>query len=90
MAIWYILWPFGIFYRHLVYFIAIWYILWLFCIFSPVLVCCSKKNLATLLQIHLHTGRFIDNIYNVDKQAEKVCSQTMINVLCRSCSIVPD
>jgi hypothetical protein len=28
MAIWYILWPFGIFYGHLVYFMAIWYILW--------------------------------------------------------------
>jgi hypothetical protein len=27
MAIWYILWPFGIFYGHLVYFMAIWYIL---------------------------------------------------------------
>jgi hypothetical protein len=26
MAIWYILWPFGIFYGHLVYFMAIWYI----------------------------------------------------------------
>jgi hypothetical protein len=26
MAIWYILWPFGIFYGHLVYIMAIWYI----------------------------------------------------------------
>jgi hypothetical protein len=26
MAIWYILWPFGIFSGHLVYFMAIWYI----------------------------------------------------------------
>jgi hypothetical protein len=32
----------GIFYYHLVYFIVIWYIF-------PVLVCCAKKNLATLL-----------------------------------------
>jgi presenilin-like A22 family membrane protease len=37
MAVWYILWPFGIFYDHLVYFMAIlvnimaiWYILWPF------------------------------------------------------------
>jgi hypothetical protein len=30
---WYILWPFGIFYGHLVYFMAIWYILWPFGIF---------------------------------------------------------
>jgi hypothetical protein len=33
MAIWYILWPFGIFYGYLVY-------------IFPILVCCTKKNLA--------------------------------------------
>jgi hypothetical protein len=32
------IWNIGIFYRHLVYFIEIWYIL----------VCCTKKYLATL------------------------------------------
>jgi hypothetical protein len=36
MAIWSILWPFGIFYGHLVY-------------IFPVLVCCTKENLATLV-----------------------------------------
>jgi hypothetical protein len=47
MAIWHILWPFGIFFViwyifcHLVYFMAIWYIF-------PVLECCAKKKLATL------------------------------------------
>jgi hypothetical protein len=41
MVIWYIMWLFGIFYGHLVYYVVIW------SIFS-VLVCCSKKNLATL------------------------------------------
>jgi hypothetical protein len=46
---WYILWPFGIFYRHLVYFMAIWFILGSFGIFSPVLECCAEKNLAALL-----------------------------------------
>jgi hypothetical protein len=40
-AIWFILQP-------LVYFVAIWNILWLFGIFSPILVCYTKKNLATL------------------------------------------
>jgi hypothetical protein len=35
VVIWYILWPFGIFYAHLVYFMAIWYILWPFGIFFP-------------------------------------------------------
>jgi hypothetical protein len=46
----------GIFYDHLVYFTAVGNILWpfgIFCghlvYFSPVLVCCAKKNLATLL-----------------------------------------
>jgi hypothetical protein len=38
----------GIFYGHLVYFVAIWYILCLFGINFPVLVFCTKKNLATL------------------------------------------
>jgi hypothetical protein len=44
----------GKFYGYFVYFTAIWYILWPFGIFSghfgiffPVLVCCTKKNLAT-------------------------------------------
>jgi hypothetical protein len=41
-AIWYILWAFGIFYGHWVYFWSqIWYIF-------PTLVCFAKKNLATL------------------------------------------
>jgi hypothetical protein len=44
ITIWYILWPFGIFYGHLVYFMAIWYIF-------PVLVYFRKKNLATLTSI---------------------------------------
>jgi hypothetical protein len=41
VATWSIMWPFGLFCCHLVYFMFIWYI-------CPVLVCCSKKNLATL------------------------------------------
>jgi hypothetical protein len=56
-AIWSILLIFGLFYCYLVYFTAIWYIILLpsgiFCgnfgIFFPILVCCAKKNLATLL-----------------------------------------
>jgi hypothetical protein len=32
----------GLFYDHLVHFVGIWYIF-------PILVCCTKKNLATLL-----------------------------------------
>jgi hypothetical protein len=50
VAIWYILWQFGIFCGRLVYFVAIWYILWLFGIFFPVLVHCTDENLAALQQ----------------------------------------
>jgi hypothetical protein len=38
-----------LFYGHLIYFMFIWYILCLFGIFFPLLVYCTKKNLATLL-----------------------------------------
>jgi hypothetical protein len=48
-----ILKPFGLFYGHLIYFVTIWNILWLFAIFFPVLVCCDKKNLATLVIISM-------------------------------------
>jgi hypothetical protein len=36
-------WPFGIFYRHLRYFIAYWFILCSFGTFFPVLVSCTGK-----------------------------------------------
>jgi hypothetical protein len=42
LAIWSILRQFGLFYGNLVYFVVIWYIF-------TVLVCCTKKNLATLV-----------------------------------------
>jgi hypothetical protein len=42
MAVWYTLQPFGIFCGHLLYLIVIPYTF-------PVLVCCAKKNLATLV-----------------------------------------
>jgi hypothetical protein len=41
----------GTFYEQLVYFTTIWYILWPLDIFFPVLVSCTKKNLATLLEL---------------------------------------
>jgi hypothetical protein len=41
MTIWSILQSFGIFYDHLVHFVFMWYIF-------PVLVSCTKENLATL------------------------------------------
>jgi hypothetical protein len=48
---WYILWPFGIFYGHLVKFMAVWYGLWSFVIFFPIWNVGTKKNLATLVPI---------------------------------------
>jgi hypothetical protein len=59
----YIVWPFGILYGHLRYFMTIWnifrtfgvfmtiwYILCSFGTFFPVLVSCTNKNLATLMR----------------------------------------
>jgi hypothetical protein len=40
---------------HLVYFTAIWYNL--FGILFPVLVCCTKKNLATLFEMEVFGSR---------------------------------
>jgi hypothetical protein len=37
---------YGLFYGHLVYFVAILNIVWLFGIYFPVLICCAKRNLA--------------------------------------------
>jgi hypothetical protein len=45
---WYILRPLGVFYRYWKYLMAIWYILSSIGIFVPVLLLCTKKNLATL------------------------------------------
>jgi uncharacterized Tic20 family protein len=45
IAVWSILRPFGIFCGHLVYFMVSWYDF-------PVLVYCTKKNLATLLRTY--------------------------------------
>jgi hypothetical protein len=54
---WYILWTFGLFCSHLVYFMVIWYIF-------PVLLCCTKKNLATPVvkveKIHLRIYLYVD------------------------------
>jgi hypothetical protein len=58
VVIWYILWPFGMLCGQLVYFMAIWYVLWTFGIFLPVLVCCTKKNLATGLSENLRNTWF--------------------------------
>jgi vacuolar-type H+-ATPase subunit I/STV1 len=50
MTIGIILWPFGIIYGRLVWFVVIWYIL-------PILVFWTKKNLATLHRSRLRNTR---------------------------------
>jgi hypothetical protein len=59
-AIWYILWPFGAFCGHLGIFCGHLGIfcghLGIFCghlVYFSILVCCTKKNLATLLEVDL-------------------------------------
>jgi hypothetical protein len=42
-------WPLGLFYGHLVYFVVNWYILWSFGVFFPCWYVVPKDNLATLL-----------------------------------------
>jgi hypothetical protein len=49
---WYIFMTFCILLGHFVYFMTFWYIVWSLGIFFPVLVCCTKKNLATLVGGH--------------------------------------
>jgi hypothetical protein len=56
MAVWLILWPFGLFYGRLAYFMAIGYIFWTFGLFFPVLVYCTKKTLATLVRTTQRAG----------------------------------
>jgi hypothetical protein len=68
---WYILWPFGLFYGHLVYFVADWYtylvaifvyfiVIWY--IFS-LLVCCTKKNLATVKKTRRRRIIFFSKVF---------------------------
>jgi hypothetical protein len=47
---WCIILPVGLFYDYFVYFAFIWSILRLYGLFFPVLVCCTKKNMATLYE----------------------------------------
>jgi hypothetical protein len=57
---------FCLFYGKMVYSKAVWYILWLFGIFFPVLECCIKKNLATLVgrmkKYYFDSNKFYQNI----------------------------
>jgi hypothetical protein len=56
---------FGMFYCHLAFFglllylLALWYSLLSFVIFLPSLICCHKKNLATLIHVLLEIVRVI-------------------------------
>jgi hypothetical protein len=84
MECWYI-------YGHLVNFPAIWYNFLRFGAFPPVLVCCSKKNLATLRPFRLlcifiafmptQTGLLIRNTccYKLDKNVTPVKKGSVLN-----------
>jgi hypothetical protein len=93
---WYILWRFGIFYRHLGYFMTIWYILWSFGTFCPVLVSCTKKNLATLVYsvLRFHTeknsrGSSQGTFSKADKSFENCrWRPTIHSVFCICCTFV--
>jgi hypothetical protein len=67
---WYILEPFGLFYGNWKYFMVVWYILWSLGIFFPVLVFCTKKNLATL----------IPNTYALAEDAVCIHEGALINI----------
>jgi hypothetical protein len=69
MAVWNILRTFGIFYEILVHFVLIWYIF-------PVLVYCTKKNLATL------TGAVTHGVAPVHIEKEKKKNRDQ-------CTVVP-
>jgi hypothetical protein len=55
---WYILWTFRIFFGHLGYWMTIWHIVCSVGAFFPVLVSCTKKNLATLEPANYQKWRF--------------------------------
>jgi hypothetical protein len=56
-----IVWLFGLFYFHFVYFMTIWYILWSFGYTFPVFGTLYKENLATLLHL-LRLLKFLDEL----------------------------
>jgi hypothetical protein len=66
----------GLFYGHLVDFTAIWYFLLSFGTFFHVLVCCTKKNLATLPEFWRNFGgilaEFWRNFGGKIKQVRKI------------------
>jgi hypothetical protein len=80
---WYILWTFGIFYGHLVYFMDIWYILWTFGIFYGHLV-----YFMDIWYILWTFGIFCGNVvyfppfwYVVPRKIRQPCSRPNISAL---------
>jgi hypothetical protein len=64
-------------YIYLVYFVAIWYILWSFGTLSPILVSCTKKNLATLQRwlsrsIYKQTDNISESIQQLTLKNDKM------------------
>jgi hypothetical protein len=86
-AIWSILRPSGIFFGHLVYWMEIWFI------FS-VLVCCTKKNLATLFRIPPKRGvemkpncKMGDRLASIREKYPKFANMYVAGRICRTGSL---
>jgi hypothetical protein len=73
MAIWNILWQFGIFYAQLVHFVLIWYIF-------PVLVSCTLKNLATLAKSENKWPCFYCFLFTISDSSDVIPADVSIKV----------
>jgi hypothetical protein len=63
--------PFGKFYGHLISLVVIWYIL-------PVLVCCTKKNLATLLCVQAAHPQALSPFFSAAQSPQKPVQKDLI------------
>jgi hypothetical protein len=80
----YILWPFGLFYGYLVYFVAIWYILWLFdtlrCIISRFGMLYQEKSGNPVLPYKIHFGATLAFNYRLESRLSKIYLTFLLHV----------
>jgi hypothetical protein len=74
VAIWYIMWPFGILCGHLVYYVAIWYIMWPFGILHmwPFGIFCGHLVYFSRFG-KLYQEKYGDPVQDVDFLVQKSC-----------------
>jgi hypothetical protein len=72
----------GKFYGILKYCTATWYILWSFCIQFPILVCCTKKHLATQLLAFVITpeSKHVELLEVFHQSQERVVQLALLQV----------